>query len=56
MPRSLIAIDGAKIYIGILDLNKLTLLCCSLGYFSFVFSIVFVMPCNLVNKDFQISK
>ena len=25
---------------GVLDLNKLTLCCCSLGYFSFVFSIV----------------
>jgi len=31
MPRSLIAIDCTKIYIGILDLNKLALLCCSLG-------------------------
>jgi len=30
MPRSLIAIDCTKIYIGILDLNKLALLCCSL--------------------------
>jgi len=29
MPRSLIAIDCTKIYIRILDLNKLTLLCFS---------------------------
>jgi len=40
MPRSIIAVDCAKIYIGILDLNKLTLLCCSLGYLRFVFYIV----------------
>jgi len=44
MPRSLTAIDCTKIYIGILDLNKLTLLCCSLGYLSFVFSIVSMLP------------
>jgi len=31
MPHSLTAIDCTKIFIGILDLNKLTLLCCSLG-------------------------
>jgi len=29
MPRSLTATDRAKFYVGILDLNKLTLLCCS---------------------------
>jgi len=31
MHRSLIAIDWTKINIGIFELNKLTLLCCSLG-------------------------
>jgi len=31
MPRSQTTIDCTKIYIGILDLNKLTLLCRSLG-------------------------
>jgi len=40
---------GKKNYIGILDLNKLTLLCCSLGELSFVS----MLPCILVNKDIQ---
>jgi len=31
MPRSLTATDCTKNHIGILDLNKLTLLCCSVG-------------------------
>jgi len=53
MPRSLIAIDWVKIYIGILDLNKLPLLFCSLGELSFIFSIFPTLPCILMNKDFN---
>ena len=40
-------------YTGILDLNKLTLLCCSLGLSSFVFSTVSMLPYILVNRDFH---
>jgi len=47
------AIDCTKIYIGILNLNKLTFLCCSLGYLCFVFSIVSMLPCIILNKDFH---